>query len=68
MKVIELKDLSLEDLKKREDNLRDDIFKLRFQKGIGQLDNIRRLSQVRKDLARVKTVARQLAVQATIKE
>ncbi len=60
MRASELKDLSIEDLRKREENLREDLFKLRFQKSIGQLDNTRRLSQVRRDLARIKTVARQL--------
>ena len=56
MKAKELRDMSTEDLKKKEQDLREDYFKLRFQHGIRQLENPARLTQLRKDIARVQTV------------
>ena len=59
MKAKEIREMSLEDIKKREEDLKGDLFKLRFQKSIGQLTNVRRIKQVRCDLARVKTVLKE---------
>ena len=56
MKAKELRDMSPEDLQKKEQDLREDYFKLRFQHGIRQLENPARLAQLRKDIARVQTV------------
>ena len=47
--------MSLEELAVKERDLREDYFKLKFQHGVGQLENTGRLNQVRKDIARVKT-------------
>ena len=59
MKVKELrkklKEMSDEELAARERDLREDYFKLKFQHGVGQLENTGRLNQVRKDIARVLT-------------
>ena len=51
-----LREMSDEELVKKELDLQEDYFKLKFQHGVGQLDNTGRLSQLRKDIARVKTV------------
>ena len=48
-----------EELMAKELDLREDYFKIKFQHGVGQLDNTGRLSQVRKDIARVKTYRNQ---------
>jgi large subunit ribosomal protein L29 len=56
MKVSELRQLSDEELKKKETDLREDLFKLKFQHGIRPLENPARLRQIRKDIARVQTV------------
>lgn len=56
MKAADLKELSVEDLKKREAELRQEIFNLRFQHATGQLENTQRIPLARRDLARVKTV------------
>jgi large subunit ribosomal protein L29 len=56
MKINELRDLSLEDLKAKESDIREDLFKLKFQHGIRRLENPARLGQLRKDIARVLTV------------
>ena len=50
-----LSEMSEEELSVKERDLREDYFKLKFQHGVGQLENTGRLSQVRKDIARVKT-------------
>jgi len=52
----EIRELSDEDLKAKETELREQLFKLRFQKAIGQLDNTDKLRDARRDIARVKTV------------
>jgi len=56
MKAKELRELSGEDLRKKEMDLREDFFKLKFQHGIRKLDNPARLGQLRKEIARVQTV------------
>ena len=48
-------ELSDEELIAKERDLREDYFKLKFQHGVGQLENTGRLNQVRKDIARVMT-------------
>jgi len=59
MKVKELRkklrEMSEEELMAKERDLREDYFKLKFQHGVGQLENTGRLNQVRKDIARVMT-------------
>ena len=59
MKARELRDLSREDLLRKVDELRTELFNLRFQKAVGQLGNPMRIRQVRKDIARVLTVLRE---------
>ena len=57
--VQELNGLTTEKLLDREKELKEQLFKLRFQLATGQLENTASLKQVRKDIARVKTVLRQ---------
>jgi large subunit ribosomal protein L29 len=61
MKAKELRNMSSEDLRKKEQDLREDYFKLRFQNGIRRLENPARLAQVRKDIARVQTIINEQA-------
>jgi large subunit ribosomal protein L29 len=56
MKVGDLRDLSVDELKGKEKDLREELFNLRFQHATGQLENTARISLVRKDLARIKTI------------
>ena len=56
MKTKDLRELSLEDLNKKEQDFREDLFKLKFQHGIRRLENPARLAQLKKDIARVLTV------------
>lgn len=59
MKVQEIKDLDDKDLEKRLSDLKEELFNLRFQMTTGQLDNVMRLRDVKRSIARVKTVQRQ---------
>lgn len=59
MKAKELRELTTEELNKKLDEGKDELFKLRFQLATGQLDNPSKLKQVRHKLARVKTVIRE---------
>jgi len=61
MKASELKDKSVEDLKKELNGLLREQFNLRMQKGTGQLSQPHRVTQVRRDIARVKTILNEKA-------
>ena len=55
----ELRELNEDDLRNRERDLDEQLFRLRIQKAMGHLDVPLKLREVRRDLARVKTVLRQ---------
>lgn len=59
MKAVELKKLSLQDLKRKEEELRREISRLRFRKKIEGLPNIMLIRNTKRDLARVLTVIRE---------
>jgi len=59
MKANEIKDLSVEELRSKAAELEQEMFNLRFQLHTGHLENSAKLSQIRKDVARVKTVLNQ---------
>ena len=56
MKATELRNMSASDLEKKLAELKDELFKLRFQHTINQLDNPHKIAEVKKDIARVMTV------------
>lgn len=60
MKVSEIKELSPEEMIKKVKTLKETYFNLRFQHETGQLENSSKLKETRKDVARVKTVIRQV--------
>ena len=60
MKANEIKKLSPSELDAKLLELKDELFKLRFKQAINQLDNPMRISAVKKDIARVKTVIRDI--------
>jgi large subunit ribosomal protein L29 len=62
MKPAKVRELGQEELKARERELAEQLFKLRLQQSIGQLDNALKLRVTRRDLARVKTVIREKQV------
>ncbi len=60
MKANEIRKLSPSELDAKLLELKDELFKLRFQQAVNQLDNPMRISAVKKDIARVKTVIRDI--------
>jgi large subunit ribosomal protein L29 len=61
MKVKELRQLSEGELLIKEKELGEELFNLRFQHATGQLENVMRIPQIRRDIARVKTILREKA-------
>jgi large subunit ribosomal protein L29 len=59
MKARELRELSEDELNSKEAELRDQLFKLRFQHSLGQLDNAAKLRNIKKDIARVKAILKE---------
>ena len=59
MKIGEFRDLGADELKQREKDLDDQLFRLRIQKSMGQVEAGYKLKSLRRDLARVKTVLRE---------
>jgi large subunit ribosomal protein L29 len=55
----QVRELSVDDLRGKERELMEQLFRLRFQKSIGQLDNALKIRETRRDIARVKTILRQ---------
>ena len=64
MNAKEIRDLSVAELNEKLADLKDELYKLRFQHAINQLENPMRLVEVRKDIARVKTALRELELKA----
>ena len=64
MKAETLRELSTEELNKKVVELKEELFNLRFQMATGQLENPMQLKQVRKDIARAKTVIREREIAA----
>lgn len=56
MKVNEIRDLSAEELNQKLASLKEELFNLRFQLANGQLENPMRIKEVKKTIARIKTV------------
>ena len=56
MKITEFKKLSAEELEKKLKELKEELFNLRFQNAINQLENTHRIADVKKDIARVMTI------------
>jgi large subunit ribosomal protein L29 len=62
MKPGKVREMGLEELRTKERELQEQLFRLRVQKSIGQLDNAIKLRETRRDIARVKTVLREKQV------
>ena len=59
MKASEYRERTYEELRNLSEDLRQDIFNLRFQHATGQLDDVSRITQAKRDLARVKTLVKE---------
>lgn len=58
MKANEIKDMTVDELNSKLAELKQELFNLRFQHAVNQLENPKRLQAVKKDIARVKTFTR----------
>jgi len=63
MKSSELRDLSIEELQKKLVDFKEELFSLRFQMVTGQLGNSMRIKEVKNNIARVKTILREIELQ-----
>ena len=59
MKIGEIRELGVDDLQARVKDIDDQLFRLRIQKSMGQLEAPTKLRTLRRDLARVKTILRE---------
>jgi large subunit ribosomal protein L29 len=60
MKAAKMRDMAKEDLIVEESELRQQLLKLRFQVATGQLESAARMNGVRKDIARIRTVLKEM--------
>jgi len=60
MKITELRALNKDELIQKENELRKELFNLRFRHRMGEIENPMKIREVRKDIARVKTILKEL--------
>jgi large subunit ribosomal protein L29 len=68
LKARDLREQPSEELEKLMEDLQEQLFKLRFQKATGQMDDVHKIANVRKDLARVITVIKEKSSQQAVQE
>lgn len=66
MKVNDIRDLTVGELQKKLEELKAELFNLRFQQATNQLDNPMRIVEVKKTIARIKTVIREDELKKTV--
>ena len=59
MKIQDIRDLSTQELEDKIKDLKEELFNLRFQNAMNQLDNPKRISAVKKDIAKLKTILKE---------
>jgi len=59
MKAGEIREMNLDEMHRKVSDLKEELFNLRFQHGIGQLENPQRMKQAKRDIARLKTIIRE---------
>ncbi|MBE6096146.1 MAG: 50S ribosomal protein L29 [Schwartzia succinivorans] len=64
MKVKEIRDMSASELNQKVASLKEELFNLRFQHATGQLENPMRIREVKKSIARIKTIQREQELKA----
>jgi large subunit ribosomal protein L29 len=60
MKASKVRDMSREDLILEESELRKQLFRIRFQAAVGQVENAPKMKGIRKDIARIKTILKEM--------
>ncbi len=67
MKSSEIRELTTDEIQNKVNDLKETLFNLRFQHGAGQLENPQKMKEVKRDIARCRTIARE-AEQSTNKD
>jgi large subunit ribosomal protein L29 len=62
MKTGEIRDLNLEEMHQKVSDLKEELFNLRFQHEIGQLEDPQKMKQTKRDIARLRTVMREVSL------
>ena len=68
MKASEIRDMSVEEMNEKLTGLKEELFALRFQLAVNQLDKTARLKAVKKDIARIKTVMREAEIKSGVSQ
>jgi len=62
MKASEIRDMNLDEMQIKVSDLKEELFNLRFQHEIGQLENPQRMKQIKKDIARMHTIIKEVTL------
>jgi large subunit ribosomal protein L29 len=62
MKASEIRDMNLDEMHRKVSDLKEELFNLRFQHEIGQLENPQRMKQAKRDIARLKTIIKEASI------
>jgi large subunit ribosomal protein L29 len=62
MKASEIRDMNLDEMRGKVSDLREELFNLRFQHEIGQLENPQRMKQTKRDIARMQTIIQEVTL------
>jgi large subunit ribosomal protein L29 len=62
MKASEIRDMNLDEMHRKVSDLKEELFNLRFQHEIGQLENPQRMKQTKRDIARLKTLIKEVTL------
>jgi len=60
MKASEIKEMNIEEMQQKLSDLREELFNLSFQHEIGQLENPQKMKQIKRDIARIYTISREV--------
>jgi large subunit ribosomal protein L29 len=60
MKASEIRDMNVDEMEQKLSDLKEELFNLRFQHEIGQLENPQRMKETKTDIARIKTIIREV--------
>ncbi len=60
MKASKIRDMNLDEMQSKISDLREELFNLRFQHEIGQLENPQRMKQTKRDIARIETIIKEV--------
>jgi large subunit ribosomal protein L29 len=62
MKVSEIRNLNLDEMQRKASDMKEELLNLRFQHEIGQLENPQRMKVIKRDIARLKTISREITL------